>query len=126
VVPASGAFKDFHGSIVVALFGDRAPFATSNRKLAEVPGRKVVRVDVDTRQVSDFVYNTQGRPASELGRNVIALERPIDVKFGPDGAMYILDYGQMRMREGQERIRPRSGRIFRLAPPAQPATSPSP
>jgi glucose/arabinose dehydrogenase len=125
VVPPSGDFKDFHGGIIVAMFGDRAPFATSNQKLAEIPGRKVVRVDVDTRQVSDFVYNTEGRPASQLGRNVTALERPIDIKFGPDGAMYILDYGHMRMRDGQERIKPRSGKIFRLGLPAAPATMPA-
>lgn len=117
VVPSSGPFRDFHGSVIVALFGDRAPFATSGKKLAILPGRKIVRVQTDTRGVSDFVYNTQGQPASELERGAVALERPMDIKFGPDGAMYILDYGEMTMRNGREKIRERSGRLFRLAPP---------
>lgn len=125
VVPPSGSFRDFHGSVVVAQFGDRAPFATSGMKLNTVPGRKVSRVDVDTREVTDFVFNTEGQPASKLGRGVVALERPIDVKFGPDGAMYILDYGFMRMVDGKQRIKERSGRLFRLAPPAAPTTSPA-
>lgn len=115
VVPPSGAFKDFHGSLIVAQFGDRAPFATSGEKLGVIPGRKVVRVDLDSRKTTDFVFNTAGRPASQLDRGTLALERPIDVKFGPDGAMYILDFGNMRMRGGTEKIKPKSGRIFRLS-----------
>lgn len=121
VVPASGQFRDFHGSVIVALSGDRAPFATSGLPLNTVPGRQVVRVDLDNRRVGNFVYNTQERPASRLGRGVVALERPVDVKFGPDGAMYILDFGRMEMRGGTEKITPRSGRIFRLT--AAPATT---
>jgi len=114
VVPASGEFKDFHGSVIVALFGDRAPFATSNQKLTITPGRKLVRVNIDARQVSDFVKNTEGLPASKLDRGSVALERPIDIKFGPDGSMYILDFGEMQMRSGKEKIAARSGRVFRL------------
>lgn len=121
VVPASGQFRDYHGSVIVALSGDRAPFATSGLPLKLTPGRKVVRVDLDNRRVEDFVLNTQQRPASALGRGVVALERPIDVKFGPDGAMYILDFGRLQMRGGTEKITPRSGRLFRLA--VDPATT---
>lgn len=124
VVPASGDFADFHGSVIVSLFGDRAPFATSKKKLTGTPGRRVVRVDIDNRRVDDFVYNTQGKPASQLDRGTVALERPIDVKFGPDGAMYILDFGRMRMRGGTEVTQPRSGRIFRLATAPPPTTQP--
>jgi len=124
VVPASGEFKDYHGSVIVAQFGDRAPFATSNQKLTMIPGRKLVRVNIDARQVTDFVVNTQGKPASRLDRGTVALERPIDVKFGPDGAMYVLDFGFMKMRGGKEKIASRGGKIFRLsAPPAEPATN---
>jgi glucose/arabinose dehydrogenase len=44
------------------------------------------------------------------------LERPIDVKFGPDGALYILDYGQMYMKDGQEKVTPGTGRIWKVVP----------
>ena len=104
--PATGPFRDFQGSAFIALWGDRAPFATSGQKMIGPTGYKVVRVQVDERKVSDFVYNTRGGPASKLalGRDQIGLERPIDVKFGPDGAMYILDYGKLVMKDGKERL----------------------
>ena len=73
--------------------------------------------------VSDFVVNTRRMPASKLGRGVVALERPIDVKFGPDGALYILDFGQMSVKGGEEKIVAGSGRIFMLVPVA--ATQPT-
>jgi glucose/arabinose dehydrogenase len=129
-VPSSNeAFsRDFPGQAIVALNGDRAPFATSGRKLVGPVGYKVVRVDADSRQVFDFVRNTQRRPGSQLNGDPRLLERPIDAKFGPDGMLYILDYGQMEVRDGRERVRPRTGQIFRLAPPtpaAPPQTQPT-
>ena len=72
--------------------------------------------------VSDFVVNTRRKPASKLG-NVAALERPIDVKFGPDGSLYILDFGQLTVKNGQEKIVKGTGKIFKLA--SVPATQPS-
>jgi glucose/arabinose dehydrogenase len=115
-MPMSGPFSQFRGNAVVALSGDRAPFANSGQPLLGPVGFKLVRVDVDTRQVRDFVRNTQGVPASMIGGGTDALERPIDVKFGPDGALYIVDFGRMEMRGGRVRIPPRSGRIYRLIP----------
>jgi glucose/arabinose dehydrogenase len=66
--------------------------------------------------VTDFVYNTRLAPASTLGISGRGLERPIDVKFGPDGDLYILDYGQMAMKHGQEQVNAGSGTIWRLVP----------
>ncbi len=117
-VPAgAGRFKDFRNQAIVALFGDRAPFATSGRKLRAPQGRKVMRVDVDSKQVSEFVRNTSGRAASEMGPHFLdALERPIDLKFGPDGALYILDFGRVEVKNGKDRITRGTGQIFRLVP----------
>jgi glucose/arabinose dehydrogenase len=116
LVPASGSFKEFRGNIIVALNGDRAPFATSGRALDNIPGYKVVRVDPDKGQVRDFIRNTSGKPRSESGGNIALLERPIDVKFAPDGSLYILDFGQMEMRGGIAHLVPGTGQIFRLVP----------
>jgi hypothetical protein len=121
-VPAGAGFRTFRGNAtgvaIVALNGDRSPFATWGQKLSTPIGGKVVRVDLTTRQIEDFVRNTRGIPASRQGRDVDALERPIDIKFGPDGKLYIVDYGQMEMREGRETPRAGTGRIFVLDPVA--------
>lgn len=122
--PSSGPFKTFSGSVMVALFGDRAPFSTSGVKLLEPTGYKVVQVQLDTREVKEFIVNTEREPASRLRRGVVALERPIDVKFGPDGAMYVLDFGQAEFKDGKTRVRPGTGRIFKLVGTAEPTTRP--
>src|SRR5881628_3520013 len=77
-------------------------------------GFKVVRVDLGRQTVTDFVSNVKDGPASSqggIGRP--QLERPIDVKFGPDGSLYILDFGQDRVEDGSHRVAARTGRIFR-------------
>jgi glucose/arabinose dehydrogenase len=128
IVPSDGPFHDYRGNAIVALDGDRAPWATSGAPLKGPVGYKVVRVDPDMNNgpVADFVRNTRGLPAHLLGRDSDnALERPIDVKFGPDGALYILDFGPLRSENGREKIPDHAGRIFRLGPPRPPTTKPS-
>ncbi|HEY1685112.1 MAG TPA: hypothetical protein VGG19_10140 [Tepidisphaeraceae bacterium] len=115
-VRASGPFSEYRGSAVVALSGDQAPFATSDHKLIGPIGYKVVRVDVDSREVQDFVFNTQGAPSSHLHHHPECLERPIDVKFAPDGSMYILDLGIVDYKTGSPHVHPGTGKIFRLVP----------
>jgi glucose/arabinose dehydrogenase len=122
------AFQPFRGSVIVALSGDRSPFATSGAKLTGPQGFSVVRVDLDAKDVRDFVFNTKRLPASQTRDLSSAMERPIDVKFGPDGALYILDFGQMEVDGGQEKVKSKTGRVYRLAPiaaPASPATPPT-
>jgi hypothetical protein len=116
LVPAAPGFNPFLGNALVAQFGDRAPFATGGQRLKEPVGGKVLRVDLVAKEVSEFIRNTRGTPASKQGKNVVALERPIDVKFGPDKKLYILDYGQMEMRDGRQVPEPGTGRIFILEP----------
>src|SRR5262245_1502007 len=97
IVPATAGLKPFRGNAIVALNGDRSPFATGGVKLNPSVGGKIIRVDLTNRQIDDFVRNTRGMPASLQGKDVEALERPIDIKFSPDGKLYIVDYGQMEM-----------------------------
>jgi glucose/arabinose dehydrogenase len=122
--PADGPFRSFAGSAIVALAGDRAPFATSGQKTKGSIGFKLVRVDVDRGQVRDFVRNVQDGPSSRLGGSIEQLERPVDLKFGPDGALYILDFGEMEVRDGEVKAKSGSGRIYRMIPakPAVPVT----
>jgi glucose/arabinose dehydrogenase len=125
IVPGSGPFREFRGNVLVAMSGDRAPFATSGRTLVETVGYKIVRVDPDMHQVKEFIRNTAGKPRSRAGGSVSLLERPIDVKFGPDGSLYVLDFGAMEMRDGREHVTPGTGQIFRLVPVTQSPVSPA-
>jgi len=119
--PVDGPFKPFARRAVVALCGDRAPFDTSGYPIFQV-GYKVVLVDWEHKKVEDFVSNTAGGPASRIDpKNLNLLERPVDVKFGPDGTLYILDAGRMQVRDGRDVYEPGTGQIFRLVPTSQPA-----
>lgn len=114
---APAELDEYKGMLVVALSGDRAPFATSNLPLIEPVGFKFVVVDPDRRAARDFVYNVARKHnASRM------LNRPIDVEVAPDGTLYLLDMGQMRLRGGSERYKPGTGRLYRLAPVSEPAT----
>lgn len=118
-------FEEFRGSLLVALSGDRFPFATSGVRLTGPVGYKIMRVDPDSKQTSDFIYNTSQKPASKSHRDddELALERPIDVKFGPDGALYIVDLGRVEYRGGKPRIAERTGKVLRAVPRLTPATT---
>jgi hypothetical protein len=122
-VPNSGPLKQYAGNMIVPLMGDRAPFATSGMKLLQPVGFKVVRVDPTSREVkvTDFIRNTKGKPASLLPGGQGLLERPIAVKFAPDGSMYVVDFGRMTVgKDGRIKVKPGTGKILRLA--ALPAT----
>jgi glucose/arabinose dehydrogenase len=122
--PSTGPFREYAGNLVVALWGDRAPFSNWDQPLEGNPaGYKVVRVDPDRREVDDFVFNTAGGPASKLeDKSSYALERPIDVKFGPDGSLYILDFGRIRVVGGKIKVYDGTGKVFRLVPVSQSGT----
>ena len=123
--PSSGPFKRWQGEVFIALSGDRAPFATSDYTLKSPVGYKVVRVNVESGKVEDFIHNTKYLPASKSGQGGNAMERPIDVKIGPDGAMYILDFGEVEYKsDGREKISRRTGRLYKLAPAAAATTQP--
>jgi hypothetical protein len=64
-VPRTGPFAaQFGGMAIVALDGDRAPYASGGLKLKGFVGGKVDVVDVNAQQVKDFVYNVARVPAS--------------------------------------------------------------
>ncbi len=95
VAPASwGRFGD---QAFVAEWGDLAP---GTDPLQNKPaGFRVTRLDPEKKMAVPFISNILpgpgsmiGPPGGSLGE---ALERPFDVQFGPDGAMYIVDFGQV-------------------------------
>ena len=110
----------------VPLSGDRAPFATTGYKLHERVGFKVVRVDPATREVVDMIRNARGGPASALKSGQGLIERPVAIKFGRDGTMYVVDFGVSTHKSAREKVKASSGRVLRLEPlEGTPSTRPS-
>ena len=126
---AEGPLAEYRQNLIVALSGDRAPFANSGKKLRGPVGYKVVRLDVERRNAParDFIHNTAGVPRS-LAKHGTSdmLERPVDVKVGPDGYLYVLDFGRLEIRGGKEQVIGNTGQVFRLLPADAPSTGPAP
>ncbi len=118
---APESWGELAGQLFVAEWGDLAP--ETNPLQEGRPGYRVVRIDPGTGQVAPFVFNAQPGPASEQDALGEGIERPFDVKFGPDGAMYVVDYGvarvnQARIEQGQVpyEFPPQTGTVWRITP----------
>jgi glucose/arabinose dehydrogenase len=115
-VSRSAAFG-FVGDAFVAQFGDMAPAVG---KVLAPPGFKVVRVDLETGVISDFLVNDAGAgPASFLG--TAGIERPVAARFGPDGeTLYVVDFGVMLVTEAGPVPVPGTGVVWRVRREASP------
>jgi glucose/arabinose dehydrogenase len=113
----SAAFG-FAGDAFVALFGDLAPVTTP--RLATPAGFKVVRVDMKAGRVVDFAVNKLAGPASKLPHD--GFERPSHCAFGPDGALYVVDWGQIQIapERGGLRMPLGTGTLWRIRRTAGP------
>ena len=102
----------FAGDAFVALFGDLAPVTTV--RLASPVGFKVVRVDMRARQIVDFAINRFAGPASKLPH--AGFERPSHCEFGPDGALYVVDWGEIHIapERGGVRMPKGTGTLWRI------------
>jgi len=103
----------FEGDAFVACFGDLAPITTIKRAVTPA-GFKVVRVDMKSRQIYDFAVNKMTGPASKLPHE--GFERPSHCQFGPDGALYVVDFGTIRIapERGGIREQVRTGSLWRI------------
>lgn len=103
----------FEGQAFVALFGDLAPVTVRSVTPA---GFKIARVDLERRQVVDFAVNRLGGPASKLPHQ--GFERPSHCQFGPDGALYVVDWGEIRLAPevGGIRVAKGTGSLWRIRP----------
>ena len=102
----------FGGQAFVALFGDLAP-VTTPRQIVPA-GFKVVRVDPDTGATCDFAVNRVQGPASKLFHG--GFERPSSCVFGPDGALYVTDFGEIKIapEKGGIRMKQGTGAVWRI------------
>lgn len=109
----------FEGQAFVALFGDLAPVTTP--RAISPAGFKVVRVDPRTRTVVDFAVNKIAGPASKLPHD--GFERPSHCAFGPDGALYVVDWGTISIapERGGVRMQGGTGALWRIRRTDEPA-----
>lgn len=114
--PAKFGHRD---EVFIPLLGPVDPRLGDGRKL----GAKIVRVN-GAGQVFDFAVNRIPGPASLTG--AAGFERPSCVRFGPDGALYVTDFGVIKMGQKGPELVPNTGTLWRIARrSAQPATAPA-
>ena len=84
---------------------------------------RVSHVDLATGQSHPFLINKCGKPGWLDGCGG-GLRRPITAAWGPDGALYVVDFGVVEFSKKGMNARPDTGVIWRVvpagAPPAQP------
>jgi glucose/arabinose dehydrogenase len=95
--------------VFIAVFGDFTP-ATGTVNTPQ--GVKVVKLDTTTGEISDFISNKQPGQASRNSAG--GLEHPSDVTFGPDGAMYITDWGVANVSVEGLKLEADSGVIWKV------------
>ncbi len=91
---APSTFGSFGGQLFVAEWGDLAP---PTNPLRDKPVGSRIMIALGNGSVVPFIQNAKPGPASEQGAPGMGLERPFYVKFGPDGALYIVDFGIARI-----------------------------
>ena len=104
--------RDFgpYGDAYIAEFGSEAPETTGGKPLPGV-GHRISRINMNTGDTTTFAINKSGFAASYSGDG--GFESPIDVVFGPDDAMYILDFAVTPENEPDE-FYPGSGVIWKI------------
>ena len=99
-----------YGDAYIAEYGSEAPETTGGKPLPGV-GHRISKINMSTGQVNTFAINKSGFAASHTGEG--GFERPIDVVFGPDKAMYVLDFAVTPEEEPDE-FYPGTGVIWRI------------
>jgi glucose/arabinose dehydrogenase len=100
------------GEAFVAQFGDQAP---STGKVMAPVGFKVVRVNVATGRIEDFMANRgkQNGPATRIGGH--GLERPVAARFDHSGnALYVVDFGVLLESEKGANPQKATGVLWRV------------
>jgi glucose/arabinose dehydrogenase len=117
---APDSWGEFANHLFVPEWGDMAWFNNATR--VKPAGNRIARINPEDGDVEPFIINKEPGPASgQGGKPGEGIERPYDVKFGPDGAMYIVDFGGHLItldRIGDNRLPfewvPKSGVIWRV------------
>lgn len=102
------------GQILIAEMGDFKPLTDPNATTRA--GFQVEAIDPGTGTLAPYLRNRNdgdAQPASTLDlRN--GFERPVDVRVGPDGLVYVLDFGAFVTSGGAPKAFPKTGKLFRI------------
>jgi glucose/arabinose dehydrogenase len=96
--------------------GDFKP--TTDPVNPESAGFQVESVDLANGRREIFARNKGTGPAQPASRIDLeeGFERPVDVKVGPDGLVYVLDFGVFNPTEKVMKVFPKTGRVYRIEP----------
>lgn len=100
-----------YGDVFIAEHGSFGPITMGRSAPYDGIGNKVSRINMSNGEVSTFINNRTGTSFySSMGGG---FGRPVDITFGPDGAMYVLDIGVSDRRYINQYI-PNTGVIWRV------------
>ena len=125
VVPRGGPFGRWAGQLLISEMGDFKP--TTDPLTADVrAGFQVEVVDLQNGRRTVFARNRGSGPAQPASHIDLenGFERPVDVKVGPDGLVYVLDFGVFNPTEKSVKVFPKTGRVFRIEPASSPSRTP--
>ena len=105
-----GGTFGFEGDAFVAAYGTFAPVTTGVN--INPVGFGVLRVNLKTREIVDFVDNDLPGPA--YMNQSEGLNRPSDVLFGPDSSLYIVDWGAATLDTSGLKLVPGTGVVWRV------------
>jgi hypothetical protein len=75
-----------------------------------------VRVDLASGVVRDFAVNDSKHQGPASRRGLRGLERPVSVRFDDaGGALYVVDFGVMKMNDDGAEPMPRTGALWRIS-----------
>lgn len=124
VVPSGGPFAQWAGQILVTEMGDFRP-TTDKLNPDTRAGFQIEAVDPGSGSATVFLSNAKKAadgssvPASILDLDD-GLERPVDVRVGPDGLIYVLDFGVFTPTAEAGKVFPKTGKVFRVEPASPP------
>jgi glucose/arabinose dehydrogenase len=116
-VPEGGPFNRWAGILLISEMGDFKP-TTDPVHATDHAGFQIEAVNVETGRRVVFARNRgtgPALPASTLDLQE-AFERPVDVKIGPDGLVYVVDFGVFRPQKKMANVMPKTGKVFRIEP----------
>lgn len=100
-----------YGDVFITEHGSFGPITMGQSAAYEGVGNKVSRINMTNGEVSTFINNKSGIPVYTGGEG--GFGRPVDIAFGPDGAMYVLDIGVSDRRYINQYI-PNTGVIWKV------------
>ena len=77
------------------------------------PGFRIARMDLKTGVSSPFMINKCGKPAWVSGCRG-GMRRPIMAEWGPNGALYVVDFGEVRFDKQGLHAQPNTGVIWKV------------